>query len=97
MPPPLAANPDVVKALVDRLVDAFQEFADEQVRDDPSGDGLAYLDAFMAVHNFHRAILLDLERREPSAHGLLRCSAVATLAKSLGVATGRIGMGGKST
>jgi hypothetical protein len=56
--PVAAADPQKVRALMDHLLRAFDGYVSERTTD--------YLDALMAAHNFHKAIVLDLAER----HGL---------------------------
>jgi len=51
------ANEKTVRALLDHLTAAFEEFC----RTYPGP--VDYIDGFMAAHNFHCVIVLDLERR----------------------------------
>jgi hypothetical protein len=72
----------VVKALCDRLVKAFEQFASETFEKDPDGRGIDYIDAFMGCHNFYKTVILDLERRVGKKYHL-REVALATLAEAL--------------
>ena len=69
----------VVEALCNRLVAAFERFADEELENHP--DGLRYLDALMGCHNFYKAIILDLERR--TGECMIRRIAIDTLRQAL--------------
>ena len=75
----LKADIAVVEALCNRLVAAFERFADEEVEKHP--EGLSYLDALMGVHNFHKAIVLDLEHR--TGDRLVRRVAIDTFRRAL--------------
>jgi hypothetical protein len=52
------ANEATVKALMDHLLRAYEEFINQWPEDVP------YIDAFMGVHNFHVVAILDIERRQ---------------------------------
>ena len=54
----LTANEQVVREITNHLMRAFQQF----INDHPD-DYVDYVDAFMAAHNFHVAMVLDLEER----------------------------------
>jgi len=74
------ANPDEVKHLLDHLVNAFEEYCST------SPEEVEYLDAFMAVHNFHVVILLDIERRlkaNPERQLFLRKLAMDTFRQAM--------------
>jgi len=51
------ADKAVVRALCNHLIHAFEEFYNS------SPTPVDYVDGFMAVHNFHVQIVLDLEAR----------------------------------
>ncbi len=51
-----AADAAKVLALMEALVACFEEYISERKT--------TYVDAFMGLHNFHKAILLDLLNRE---------------------------------
>jgi hypothetical protein len=51
----LQANPVIVKGLVDHLMSAYEDFINEN-------DNVSYVDGFMAAHNFHCAIIFNLEK-----------------------------------
>lgn len=53
-----AANLDRTRKLMEHLVAAFEQYCNEV-----SEEEVPYVDAFMAVHNFHKAIVLDLAHR----------------------------------
>ena len=55
--PQMSANEKTVKALLDHLIAAFNEFANRYP------DDIDYVDGFMAAHNFHVYLILDLEKR----------------------------------
>jgi hypothetical protein len=74
------ANPEIVRALMEHLVKAFEEFAEAESL--KCEQGLEYKDAIMGVHNFHKRIILDLEKRTGDRQFLRQC-AVSTLAKAL--------------
>lgn len=74
------ADEQKVRKLMDYLVKAFEDYCNAQV------DRVEYLDAFMAVHNFHVLIILDLERRKNMNHQeklWFRQMAIDTLTQSL--------------
>lgn len=73
------ANRQVVKALFERLVAAFEEFAAEMGED--SEKGLIYLDALMGCHNFYKRVILDMEERTGSR--MVREVALRTLERAL--------------
>lgn len=75
------ADFEVVKALCDHLVDAFEKFANNMHDKDP--EGLRYVDALMGIHNFYKAIILDLEERSEDTKGVWRAMAVGTLKQAL--------------
>ena len=56
------ANEQQVRPLMNHLVKAFEEYYNAQAEE------VEYLDAFMAVHNFHILILLDIEERKKMNH-----------------------------
>lgn len=56
----MQANPKVVKALMDHLISAFEDFYNEHAE---NGTEMDFIDGFMAAHNFHCVIVLDLEKR----------------------------------
>lgn len=58
---PLAANPERVRDLLDYLIAAFETYYNEV-----SPEPVNYMDAFMAAHNFHKALVLDLCARTDS-------------------------------
>lgn len=51
----LKANPEMVRKITDHLVAAYEQFLDDN-------EDVAYLDGFMAAHNFHCAIIFHMER-----------------------------------
>jgi hypothetical protein len=53
-----AADPVRTRALMDHLLRAFEEYCNAAEIE------LPYVDAFMGVHNFHKAIVLDLAERQ---------------------------------
>lgn len=57
--PAAAANHDVVLALTHHLINAFEAFLDNP----PSGKNTSFVDAFMAAHNFHAHVVLDMVAR----------------------------------
>lgn len=77
----LTADPKEVKKLRNYLVRKFEKYISEKKK-----GHLSYVDAMMGVHNFYKAIILDLEERTGNT-GLLVNMARATLeyytAKSL--------------
>lgn len=82
------ADTAVVGELMERLMVVFNEFILEMAR--RSGRGLEYMDGFMVAHNFHKAIVLDLEERYgkdigPDRAHALRRMAVDTLIAGLGL------------
>jgi hypothetical protein len=76
-----SADREVVKRLCEHLLAAFGEFADQMQAQ--SEEGLRYIDAYMGAHNFHKAVILELESREPRWGRMLRDAAVETLRKAL--------------
>lgn len=71
----VTANSDMVQRLTDHLIAAYEQFIVAEPGD------VAYIDGFMAAHNFHCAVVFHLERDAgfPPAHALeLRMSAIAT-------------------
>lgn len=74
------ADEQKVRQLMDYLVKAFEDYCNSQAEE------VEYLDAFMAVHNFHVVIILDIERRRNMNHQdklWFRKMAIDTLAQSL--------------
>jgi hypothetical protein len=73
------SDPDMVKALVDHLIAAYNQFVDAREVTEP-GIG------FMAAHNFHCVIVFDMERQGglsgPDAE-FLRRAAVTTFRERL--------------
>jgi hypothetical protein len=59
--PPLqpiaSGNEDRIRDLLEHLVAAFEEYCEGE-------EELPYIDAFMGVHNFHKAIVFDLAQRQ---------------------------------
>jgi len=51
-----AADPSKVRALMEELVARFEEYVSEHET--------AYLDAFMGIHNAHKAVVVGLARRD---------------------------------
>lgn len=71
----VAADSDMVRRLSDHLIAAYEQFINAEPGD------VAYIDGFMAAHNFHCAIVFHLERdaRFPPGYALeLRRIAIAT-------------------
>lgn len=54
-----SANRERVTALANYLIHAFEEYMAEE-----GNAPLPFLDAFMGIHNFHKAIILDIADRE---------------------------------
>lgn len=74
------ANEKEVKALMDHLIKAFENYCNQ------APEEVKFMDAFMAVHNFHCIILLDIERRSkmPIEQQLFwRKAAADTFAKAM--------------
>lgn len=76
-----AANTPIVKALMEHLVKAFEDFADQQAEKDP--EGLQFIDGLMGCHNFYKAVILDLEGRTNAPKRFIRRVAVDTLISGL--------------
>lgn len=53
----------VIGELFKRLIKTYEQFAKEKCESDPTGEGLTFIDGFMAAHNFHKAITMDLAGR----------------------------------
>jgi hypothetical protein len=84
----VAADRGVVEELTGRLIACYEEFISEYLGRNP--EGMAYIDGFMAAHNFHKAIVLDLEGRNEEDDGpdrthFLRRSAVDTMIRAFGL------------
>lgn len=74
------ANEATVKALMDHLLRAYEEFVNTWPAD------LPYIDAIMGVHNFHVVAILDIERRQrmkPEIQLFFRRVAADTFAKAM--------------
>lgn len=74
------ADEKKVRPLMKHLVKAFEEYCSTQAEE------VEYLDAFIAVHNFHVLILLDIEQRQNMNHRdklLFRKMAIDTFNQSL--------------
>ncbi len=54
---PMEADPVEVKKILDHLLEAFEDYYNN------AEEPVDYIDAFMAVHNFHMVVVLDMERR----------------------------------
>lgn len=78
------ANPEMIRAITDYLVSAYEQFLTIH-QDDNDGEGVRFVDSFMGVHNFHKAIVLDLCDRLPRQAHLIRRVAVDTFAQGLGL------------
>lgn len=72
------ANEEKVRELTDHLVRAFEGF----LLAHPDGY-VEHLDALMAAHNFHKAIVIDLEGRMVLPPGAVRQMAMLTFEKAL--------------
>lgn len=78
--PEMAANEPLVRAIMEHLIAAFNEFVDNY-----DGD-IDYVDGFMAAHNFHVYLILDLENKKEMTHEqklFLRKLAVDTFRQGL--------------
>jgi hypothetical protein len=80
--PPLVASADPVRTrhLMDHLIAAFEQYCNEAAAE------LPFIDAFMGVHNFHKAIVLDLAERQGltgTARALFLQMAIVTFADGL--------------
>jgi uroporphyrinogen-III decarboxylase len=82
------ANPKVVKELLNKLIDSFQDLANEYF--DHKTETLTYTDSFMVAYNFYRYVVLDIEDKciqsgDRSLAVILRHSAIDTLIKGMGM------------
>lgn len=74
------ANEKTVRALLDHLLAAFEEFYNTYP------EPVDYVDGFMAAHNFHVVIVLDLEHRikaTPEQQLFWRKVAIDTFTKAM--------------
>jgi hypothetical protein len=60
--PEMAANEPLVRDIMEHLIAAFNDFVDNY-----DGD-IDYVDGFMAAHNFHVYLILDLENKKELDH-----------------------------
>lgn len=74
----IEANHEVVIALTKHLTLAFEEF----VRRHPDHT-IQFVDSFMAAHNFHKTIVLDLEERLNDTDHFVRKAAIDTFEEAL--------------
>src|SRR5262249_60859555 len=88
---PLAADPAVARALMEHLIQAFEQFADAKAAQ--SEEGLRYVDALMGCHNFYKAVILDLEERSGDNIGMYRHIAVDARAAPRRRVSSRAGAG----
>jgi hypothetical protein len=72
------ADRDIVERFTSHLIAAYEEFIDSE----PEG-WVHYADGFMAAHNFHKQIVLDLEDRVGDTEKFLRRAAVVTFETAL--------------
>ncbi len=76
-----SADVEKTRAFMQWLVARFEEYVNEVAKEE-----VDYVDAFMAVHNFHKAIVFDLaDRCEMEGEGRKRFlqTAAATFAKAM--------------
>lgn len=74
------ANEAEVKRLFEHLLTTFQDYCNNSSKE------VEYLDAFMAAHNFHCWLILDIERRikaDPKRQLFLREMAVDTFQRAM--------------
>lgn len=74
------ANEVTVKALMDHLLRAYEEFINTWPAE------LPYIDAIMGTHNFHVVAILDIEKRKrlkPEMQIFFRKVAVDTFAQAM--------------
>lgn len=72
-----AADGWMVERMTNHLIKAFEEFLSNE-----PDNSVDYLDAFMAVHNFHVRIVLDIESRSDAGNAL-RKAAVDTFKEAM--------------
>lgn len=59
-----SADPAVVKAITDRLIDTYQQYLNEV-------DNTDFVDCLMAAHNFHTAVVCHLAETSGDEYGSL--------------------------